>query len=98
MLRVDTQESELSYQIVKRLTALTRNCKKQTGIYQFSISKSTRSIYVSYLSFVNDTNYKLRISDHRSSVKYGCDANIQTTFEEFNTNYKSILSNLKSIH
>lgn len=98
MIRVETKQSELSYQILKRLTSLTRNCKKQTGIYQFSISKSTRSIYVSYLSFTNDTNFKLRISDHKSSIKYGCDAQIQTTFEEFNTNFNSILKQLKSIN
>ena len=98
MRRFDTYESELSYQILKRLTSLTRNCKKQTGIYQFTLSKSTRSIYVSYLSFENDTNFKLRISDHRPSFKWQCDADLFTTFEEFNNSFKSILNNLKSIN
>ena len=98
MKRVETEQSELSYKLLKRLTSITRNCKNQTGIYQFTLSKSTRSIYVSYLSFVNDTAFKLRISDHRPSFKWQCDADLFTTFEDFNANFKNILNNLKALN
>jgi hypothetical protein len=96
MKRLETSESELTNKILSKLYSISFNCKKQTGIYQITRSQSTRSIYVMYLDFTNNSESKLRISDHRASMVWGCDAQIQTTFTEFNNNFKNILRKLKA--
>jgi hypothetical protein len=95
MLRVDTQESAIAARIASKLFWLSFNCKKQTGIYQVSESKSTRSIYISYLNFITNKEVKIRVSDHRSSIRFGTDADFNYSFEQFNSDFKNIIRQAK---